>query len=158
MSRTDGGAPEIRVLAPSDASVLDQVAPGVFDRPIDARRTREFLADPRHHLAVAIDGTTVVGIASALHYVHPDKAPELWINEVGVATTHRRTGLARRMLHALFAHGRALGCTQAWVLADESNAVARALYASAGGRAAAEPAIMYEFPLTDGPAAEPSSP
>jgi aminoglycoside 6'-N-acetyltransferase I len=88
-------------------------------------------------------------MASAVHYVHPDKPPELWINEVGVAATHRRTGLAGALLHALFAHGRTLGCTQAWVLADESNVAARSLYASAGGRAAAEPAIMYEFPLAE---------
>ena len=141
--------PEIRILRPCDASVLDRVAPGVFDRPIDPRWTREFLGDQRHHLAVAIDATVVVGMASAVHYVHPDKPPELWINEVGVAATHRRTGLAGALLHALFAHGRTLGCTQAWVLADESNVAARSLYASAGGRAAAEPAIMYEFPLAE---------
>lgn len=141
--------PEIRILLPRDASVLDRVAPGVFDRPIDPRWTREFLGDQRHHLAVAIDATVVVGMASAVHYVHPDKPPELWINEVGVAATHRRTGLAGALLHALFAHGRTLGCTQAWVLADESNVAARALYARAGGRAAAEPAIMYEFPLAE---------
>lgn len=142
--------PEIRILLPRDASVLDRVAPGVFDRPIDPRWTREFLGDQRHHLAVAIDATVVVGMASAVHYVHPDKPPELWINEVGVAATHRRTGLAGALLHALFAHGRTLGCTQAWVLADESNVAARSLYARAGGRAAAEPAIMYEFPLAEG--------
>ena len=141
--------PEIRILLPRDASVLDRVAPGVFDRPIDPRWTREFLGDQRHHLAVAIDATVVVGMASAVHYVHPDKPPELWINEVGVAASHRRTGLARSLLHALFAHGRTLGCTQAWVLADESNVAARSLYARAGGRAAAEPAIMYEFPLAE---------
>ena len=141
--------PEIRILLPRDASVLDRVAPGVFDRPIDPRWTREFLGDQRHHLAVAIDATVVVGMASAVHYVHPDKPPELWINEVGVAASHRRTGLARSLLDALFAHGRALGCTQAWVLADESNVAARSLYASAGGRAAAEPAIMFEFPLAE---------
>jgi hypothetical protein len=34
---------------------------------------------------MATAGDTVVGFASAVHYVHPDKAPELWINEVGVA-------------------------------------------------------------------------
>ncbi|HTM31574.1 MAG TPA: GNAT family N-acetyltransferase [Vicinamibacterales bacterium] len=148
---------EVRILAPGDASVLNQVAPGVFDRPIDSRWTREFLTDPRHHLAVAIDATVVVGMASAVHYLHPDKPPELWINEVGVAATHRRTGLARRLLHTLFAHGRTLGCTQAWVLADESNAAARALYAGAGGRPAAEAAVMYEFPLADASPAEPPS-
>ena len=40
--------PDIRILLPRDASVLDRVAPGVFDRPIDPRWTREFLGDQRH--------------------------------------------------------------------------------------------------------------
>ena len=141
--------PEIRILSACDASVLERLAPGVFDRPINPQWAREFLADPRHHLAVAVDETVVVGMASAVHYVNPDKPPELWINEIGVAASHRRIGLARRLLEALFERGRTLGCVQAWVLADEPNTVARALYASAGGQAAAKPAIMYEFPLAE---------
>ena len=75
----------IRRIGPDDAAVLDRVADDVFDYPIDPRWTAEFLADRRHHLAVALDGDLVVGMASAVHYVHPDKPPELWINEVGVA-------------------------------------------------------------------------
>ena len=46
-------SPIIRLLGPSDASVLDNVAPSVFDNAIDPRWTAEFLSDPRHHLAVA---------------------------------------------------------------------------------------------------------
>ena len=76
---------EIRVLRQGDEAVLANVAPEVFDNPIDPQMTAEFLADPRHHIAVAIDGGVVVGFASGVHYVHPDKRPELWINEVGVA-------------------------------------------------------------------------
>ena len=46
-------SPTIRRLGPGDASVLDEVAPDVFDNAIDPRGTAEFLADPRHHLGVA---------------------------------------------------------------------------------------------------------
>ena len=31
-----------------------------------------------------MDEEQIVGFASAVHYVHPDKPPELWINEMGV--------------------------------------------------------------------------
>ncbi|NJM06632.1 GNAT family N-acetyltransferase [Candidatus Gracilibacteria bacterium] len=86
--------------------MLDDVA-DVFDEAIDPRWTAEFFADLRHHLVVALDGTTVVGIASAVHYVHPDKAPELWINEVGVASSHHRLGIGRQIMEVLLAHGRA---------------------------------------------------
>jgi len=139
----------IRLLGPDDAPVLDRVADDVFDFAVDARWTREFLADRRHHLIVALDGEVVVGMTSAVHYVHPDKAPQLWINEVGVAATHRGQGIARRLLAAMLDHGRALGCTEAWVGTEETNAAARALYAGVPGAAPAEPFVLYAFPLAD---------
>lgn len=74
--------PQLKILDWSERSVLDSVASGVFDEPVEPRLLEEFLRDERHHLAVAIDQGQVVGFASGVHYVHPDKAPELWINEV----------------------------------------------------------------------------
>lgn len=137
----------VRILGPDDAQLLTHVAPDVFDESIDPRWTTEFLSDPRHHLAVAIDGGLVVGIASAVHYVHPDKAPELWVNEVGVAPTHWRRGAGRQLLQALFAHGRSLGCGNAWVLTESDNLAARRLYAAVGGAEAPEPSVLVEFNL-----------
>jgi len=126
---------------------LERVAPGTFDNEIDLRWSAEFAADPRHHLAIALDGDLVVGMASAVHYVPPDKPPELWVNEVGVATDWRRRGIARELLKTLFAHARTLGCSQAWVLTEEDNVAARTLYEGAGGR---ERITMYvEFELED---------
>ena len=83
----------IKVLQPGDETVLMNIASDVFDNPINMELTKEFLADPRHHIAVAIDDGLVVGFASGVHYIHPDKLPVLWINEVGLAPTHRRRGL-----------------------------------------------------------------
>jgi ribosomal protein S18 acetylase RimI-like enzyme len=128
----------IRILRPGDDHVLMNVAAGVFDNPIDAKLTKEFLEDPRHHIAVAIDDGMVVGFASGVHYVHPDKPPELWVNEVGVAPTHQRRGLAKAVLRALFEEGKSHNCTAAWVLTHRSNPEAMALYASIGGIEGAE--------------------
>ena len=72
------------LLGRDDAHILDNVAPDVFDNAVDTRWTREFLDDPRHHMIVALDGDLVVGMVSGVHYVHPDKAPAMWINELGV--------------------------------------------------------------------------
>lgn len=141
---------DVRLLGPADAALLDDVAPGVFDGPVDPRWRAEFLADPRHHLAVAVDAGRVVGMASGLHYVHPDKPPELWVNEVGVAPTHAGRGIGRRVVAALLARGRALGCGQAWVLTHEHNAAARRMYAAAGGVEADAP-LLIEFALDGGP-------
>lgn len=121
MTLTQTMALEIRVLGRDGATALRHVAPGVFDGPVEPRWSAEFFADARHHLAVAIDDGEVVGMASGVHYVHPDKPPELWINEVAVAPARQGNGIGRRLLDALLAHGRALGCRDAWVLTDRPN-------------------------------------
>src|SRR4051812_45772292 len=136
---------DVRLLGPSDEHVLEHVAAGVFDLPLKARWTREFLADPRHHLVVAVEDGWVVGMVTAVHYVHPDKAPQLWINEVGVAPTHHGRGIARRMLAEMLAHGRTLDCTEAWVGTEHTNTPAQRLYAGAEGARAPEPFLMYTF-------------
>jgi GNAT superfamily N-acetyltransferase len=137
----------IRLLGRDDRAVLGHLAPGVFDRGIDPRWSAEFLADARHHLAVALDDGRVVGMASGVHYVHPDKPPELWIDEVGVAPTHRERGIATGLLRALLAHARTLGCGEAWVLTSRGNVAARKLYEGAGGVEDAGDTVMYSFPL-----------
>lgn len=141
---------EIKVLGANGAGVLDSVAPGVFDDPIDVRRAQEFLADPRHHLAVAIDDGFVVGFVSAVHYVHPDKAhPELWINEVSVAESHQRRGLGTQLLRTVFDLGRRIGCTEAWVLTDRANTAAMRLYSAAGITEGPTDHVMFTFRLDD---------
>ena len=137
---------DIRLLRPADIRVLDNVVDGVFDNPVKESQAEAFLADPRHHLCVAIDEGAVVGFASAVCYVHPDKDQELWINEVGVAPAFQRRGLAKAILAVLLDHGRSLGCAEAWVLTDDDNVAARALYRSAGGAEADRP-VMVTFSL-----------
>ena len=144
---------EIRLLGPDDRAVLERVVPGVFDGPVHPHWCAEFLTDPRHHLVVALDAGLVVGMVSGVHYVHPDKAPELWINEVAVSSTHRSLGIGRQMLARMLAQGRALGCTEAWVLTDTDNAAAQRLYERAGGVEYPGGCAMYTFPLADTPPA-----
>src|SRR5262249_38895295 len=138
---------EIRILSKDDESVLGSVGPDVFDDPVDVSASREFLRDPRHHLAVALDDGVVVGFVSAVLYVHPDKPrPELWINEVGIASSHRGRGIARRLLAVMLETARAANCCEAWVLTDRTNEAAMGLYASSGGVASGDH-VMFTFVL-----------
>ena len=138
---------EIRLLEAGDGAVLESVAGGVFDRPVTPAWTAEFLADSRHHLVVAIDDGQVVGFASGVDYVHPDKPAELWINEVGVAPTHRREGLGRKLVTRLLDHGRESGCRSAWVLTERTNLAARRLYAALSGGGEGQEQLLFEFPF-----------
>lgn len=145
-----GDATHVILLGPGDARILERVAPEVFDRALDARLTAVFLADPRHHLAVSLDEDTVVGFASAVHYVHPDKPAQLWINEVGVAPSHRRRGIGRDLLRTLLRTGAALGCREAWVLTQPDNEAALGLYRAVGGVEAPGGSVMLSLPIRTG--------
>jgi aminoglycoside 6'-N-acetyltransferase I len=136
---------EIKWLSADDVAILDRVAPDVFDEPVDPARAAAYLADTHHHMVVAIrDGITVAQCAGVI-YRHPDKAAELFIDEVGVTPTLRRQGIARKLVEEMLARGRALGCAEAWVGTEHDNDAARRLYESFGVEA--ESFVMYTFTL-----------
>ena len=140
---------EIRLLGAGDERVLERVGEDVFDEAIDAGVAHEFLGDPRHYIAVAIDDGVVVGFASGVHYVHPDKPVELWVNELGVASTHRQRGIGKAVLNCLLDAGRALGCEEAWVLTERDNVAAMRTYASIAGAQTPSDHVMITFQLGD---------
>ena len=91
----------------------------------------------------------MIGFASGVHYIHPDKPnPELWINEVGVAPSHRDRRVGSALLKALLNLGREIGCKEAWVLTDRTNTPAMRLYRSSGGVERAPDQVMFSFRLT----------
>ena len=91
----------------------------------------------------------MIGFASGVHYVHPDKDPEMWIVEVGVLESRRREGVGDALVRTLLAHARRIGCREAWVLTEEDNRPARALYASTGATEPPSTAVMYTWSLSE---------
>ena len=138
---------EIRRLGAGDRAVLDDVDPDAFDGPVVRRWAEAVLSAPNHHLVVALDGTRVVGMASAVHFAQPDKAPVLYVDEVGTADAYRRRGVASALMDAVLGHARTLGCTEAWLLTEADNAPARAFYAATGWREEPGRPVHFTFPL-----------
>jgi aminoglycoside 6'-N-acetyltransferase I len=139
---------EIRQLEPGDMALLDRVAEDVFDEPVRPDRLAAYLAEPGHHMIVAIVDGEVVGQCAAVVHRHPDKATELYIDEVGVSSAFQRQGIARKLLDAMFALGRTLGCEEAWVGTEPDNAAARGLYERLEiRRDEAEEFVMYVYHL-----------
>lgn len=138
---------DIRLLGPDDALVFRRVADGVFDDVPDADLTMEFLEDRRHHILVAIENDVVVGFASAIDFIHPDKAAQLWINEISVAASHRRNGIGRALLEGMIKYGTAIGCSEAWLATELENEPAIALYRSLGGTREPENPVLFSFAL-----------
>jgi len=138
----------LHVVTAENAHLLDRVAPGVFDHEVRPELLSEFLANPMNHIVVAVSGGTVVGMATGISYVHPDKPLQLFVNEVGVADAYRRQGIGRGLVDLLLARGERIGCTEAWVATEVSNAAARALYTSTGGVEDEELAVVYTYELS----------
>ena len=139
---------QIKVLTKSDLPTLMSTPEGVFDHPIDERFAAKFLSNPHHHIVVAISYERMIGFASAVHYIHPDKPPELWINEVSVASSHQQQGVGKALMQAILKLGQELGCINAWVLTEGNNMPANNLYQATGGITPSSNTIMYEFDLT----------
>ena len=140
--------PEIKLLGPTDFPLIDNITEDVFDNPIVPLAAREFLADPRHRLVVALDQNVVIGFVDAVVYVHPDKpAPELWINEIGVAPTHQRQGIGKALLQAMLAAAKQSGCVEAWVLTERTNLPAMNMYKSVWRRKSRPDPTMFTFML-----------
>ena len=137
---------EIKHVKLGDESLFARVAHDVFDHEMDAKCVARFLAEPNHHLIVALHDGEIIGQLAAVVHRHPDLRPtELYIDEVAVSVGFRRRGIARQMLDAMFALGRSLGCAEAWVGTERGNAAAGNLYSSRGARA--EDFAMYVFKL-----------
>jgi len=137
----------VRMLTGQEGHLLHDCIPGVLDWPVEERWCAEFFADTRHHMAAAFLEGKIIGIASGFHYVHPDKRPELYVNEVMVAPPYRGGRIGTRLMECLFEHGRSLECHVAWLLTEKNNDAARGLYQRLGGLVSADEPVYYSFRL-----------
>ncbi len=136
----------LRIATPDDKALFDHIAEDVFDGAIQPERLQENLNDRRHHLAIALSNGLIVGMASGIHYTQPDKAPQFFIDELGVSPRYQRQGIGRRLMQLLFELARGLGCEEAWVATEEDNLPARSLYANLPNSQESR-AVIYTFNL-----------
>lgn len=136
---------DIQLLTTENSRLLQRVQPEVFDNPIDVDQLHAFLQDERHIMFIAVDGDTVIGMASAVEYFHPDKQPQLWINEVGVAPAYRNQGVGRALVQALLQAADDRNCVFAWLGTDTDNHAAQACFGSVPDVEDAQPFLLYEW-------------
>lgn len=136
---------ELRRMQPGDELEFSEIAPEVFDEPIHPERLEAYLLEPGHLMILAFDDGVVVGQCAAVIHRHPDKVTELYVDEVGIAPTHLRQGIATRMVEAMLTWGRELGCREAWLGTELENLEANGLYRKLGGRH--DQIAYYEFEL-----------
>jgi len=140
---------EIVELTSETSQLLNNIAPDVFDEDVRSDYLEAFLTCPRHKMLLAVTDGRVVGMASSVEYFHPDKPPQMWINEVGTASTHRRQGIGRRLTQALVEDAQARGCVYAWLGTDEDNSVAQACFDTVPEGEPKQAFFLYEWDLED---------
>ncbi len=139
---------EIRQVGPGDEALFDSVAEDVFDEAVDPSRLAAYLAEPGHHLVVAIADGQILGQCAAVIHRHPDKPTELYIDNLGVSPAFQRRGIARKLLERMVALGKAKGCEEVWVGTEPDNVAARGFYEALDLRGdEAETFVMYVYYL-----------
>ncbi len=120
----------IRRLGPADLDVLLAVPAGLFDNPVERTQTKAFLDNDLHEIIMAFSNDLAVGFASGSILLHPDKAPSMFINEVGVRDDFQRQGIGKRVTQALVDLARQLDMDGVWLGTEDDNTAALALYRS----------------------------
>lgn len=124
----------IRPMGPDDLRQVLSVEEGLFDNPVRKEQAAAFLNTDGHVMFLAFDGAQAVGMASGTVLLHPDKAPAMFVNEIGVRETHQRRGIGKALLQAIIQNARDRGCEGVWLGTELDNVPARALYRSLGGK------------------------
>ncbi len=138
---------DIVQLCSENAQLLSAVAAEVFDEAILPLQLEAFLSCPRHFMVLAIDRGMVVGMASAVEYLHPDKPPQLWINEVGVTPSRRNEGIGRLLVQSLIDIGKSRGCAYAWLGTARSNVPAQRCFATVPNGDCPSEFLLYEWDI-----------
>ncbi len=89
----------------------------------------------------------MVGQCAAVLHLHPDKPTELYIDEVGTASTHRRLGIGRQLTKEMLAWGRERGCQAGWLGTEPTMLQPEGFMISFSDQG--EEIMLYEFELDD---------
>ncbi|MGB0111617.1 MAG: GNAT family N-acetyltransferase [Ilumatobacteraceae bacterium] len=115
----------------SHLRLFEAVADDVFDDVIDVDQLTAFV-DAGQLMVVAVDDGTVVGQVQAMVQYHVDGPPQLYVDNLGVASSHQRRGIARSLVSDVVAWSSEVGCVETWILTDLDNDGANGFYRSIG--------------------------
>lgn len=115
---------------PQNAHYFNNVTEDVFDENIKPAHLTTYLKSPNHIMYIAIHSEKIIGQVRAIIHQHPDRDDELYVDNLGVAPTYKRKGIATQLMHALYAESKTLGCTELWVATEVDNVEAKGFYKS----------------------------
>ena len=118
-------------------AILAAELDAMFDEGVswDAEQGQRFLAHPDTLLLVARWDGEACGFLSAYRLQRFDRrGAEVLLYEIGVEEPFQRRGVGRALVEEAKRWAAGVGADELWVLTEDDNAPARALYAATGGR------------------------
>ena len=133
---------ETRRLGPEDAALARELA-GHFGEPAgDPETIAAWLADERNVAVAAFDEGRPVGLVYGYRLPRMDEQPDaLLLYSIDVVEPARRRGIGTRLVAAM----RRQASGPLWLLTNESNEAAMALYRGAGGDRPAADDVLWTF-------------
>ena len=139
----------VRRATPADLALARQAVTEVNGRALaDDAALAAFLADPACYLMLAVEAGRVIGSLNGYALRRPHRAePQFLLYEIEVRQDCRNRGVGRAMVGAFAAEARAAGASEHWVVTNESNPAAMAMYHACGYRRANPDDVMLEMVL-----------
>jgi ribosomal protein S18 acetylase RimI-like enzyme len=119
---------QIQMITEDNVYFLDNVLDDVFDYPIQTDYLTPFITSPIHHLVVAMnDSQTIVGFVSYVDLYHPDKATQVFVNELSVHEDYQRLGIGSTLMNHVFEYAKD-HAYYVWVATEMDNVGADTFY------------------------------
>lgn len=141
----------VRVLraGASEALLARQAIGEVHERRLESNEAiAAFLANESCYLFIAVTGDEVVGSLSGYALMHPQRRqPQFLLYEIDVKESWRRQGIGSALINAFLAEARNVGAFEVWVLTNQSNDAAMAMYHGCGFTRSNTDDVMFSVML-----------
>jgi aminoglycoside 6'-N-acetyltransferase I len=135
---------KVVLLEPGDEALLIETVMLFNDVKIAPDKAAALLLDPTYFMVVALDAGEIRGRVYG-NILHRHTGSDLLLYEVDTLAEHQRKGTALAILDFLKELMRKRSFGEMWVLTEQNNAAARALYKKAGGSEEDSPTSMFVF-------------
>lgn len=115
-----------------------------FTGALDDAALVKFLAEPRHYLLIAMEGKKVAGSLYGYALRQPYRRElQFFLYAIDVRPEHRKRGIGTALVNRFIREAKRAGASEVWVLTNESNRAAMAMYARSGlKRASSDDAVL----------------
>jgi ribosomal protein S18 acetylase RimI-like enzyme len=133
-------------LNPNDADRAYTSCSHFWDMSAADNNLKDYLADKNCILLVAeVDGEPSGQIIGHILKRWDSKKPMLFLYSIDVVESHRRKGIARKLIEEFLRIGRESGCGKSFVFTNESNIPAMETYKALSGSRTNQDDVMFEW-------------